>query len=336
MPRTLAAEFPVPDPAGHFSGASILGTDAQKPGYGWDTLIAGANYLLAHHHAAPVVNQPIGDDLCQRTAVGFAQNMSWPIPRLTDQHGALDVWIRCERRGASGDVRLNTTVADEEAVLNAPAIEGWVSTTITVEFDADDLETLSLSTQGDGADPVVVHAICAQWTPLASPLALTVDGEPVWDAVELDPGEPLSAADVRQLLAQLQSMLARRRVWWNLSGIQNSSNADALSTLGRVPHEIRVPVYADAEAIEHALSIRVSASGLVGEASEVLLRNVDEVNHDVRWAVADGAPPSWLTGTLALPQPEPETPVREHHVHLRLWPGAETTANVHHLLVYGS
>ena len=178
MANTLDSSFSTPDPAGHFAGQKIYGDFSRNDAYDWQTIGQAANYILARCHAKPLEIQAFSDNLCQQTAAGLTSACRWRVPRLTGRHSTVRVAIRVKRDGASGTVRFQSTEGANTLDLVVPAVEGWVPGTLTLGFDADGYDVITMCIAGDGTDPTLVHAVGIQWDALTAPLPTTINGQP--------------------------------------------------------------------------------------------------------------------------------------------------------------
>ena len=349
MARTLTTSYTAPFPPGHVAGLPMWATYAPDAAIGWDKFTEAVNFTLAHHANKPVVSQGWGDDLCQQTANPFTQACTWKIPQLTDRHTTVSVYVRCDETGGvgggNGRVRFQSAEAAGTLTLDAPSAEGLVSGSLTVGADGDGYDVITMAINGDGTNPTIVHSVHIQYEDLTSPLDITINGVPVWDINEVATQRPLTVAKGRRLLAQLNEALARRQVYYNWSGIENSTNSNATWAMENYLHEVPVPAHMDTETQDRKLRAHVYASGITGVTSDVVIRHGGRpINpaDKTSFTVAVAAPAAWydphggdIPATIQPPQPDRGTPLATAIGWLGVWPGEESTANVHSVMIEG-
>lgn len=309
MALTLDSSYTAPDPAGHMAGQAIRGIYAPSPAFQWDTLGQAANYILARCHAKPVICQAWNDSLVQQTSAVNTRACTWRIPRLTDAHTEVKVSVRCERAGASGNVRFQSTEGADTLDLAAPAAEGWVQGTLDVDFNGDGYETIEMLVSGDGTDETTVHSVTVQWSELSTLPASWSSPTTAYslDDAQFHGDEPLTSAAVRHYLFALNNALARKQVYWNWSGVENSTNAEASHQMGNYPHRVMLPMLRSDETF---LNVSVYGEGTAGSVTDVRvyydfteagrlfdasLDSSERPNQYIRATFSDGEAIGWKT-----------------------------------------
>lgn len=352
MARTLDASYTAPEPVGHMAGQAIRGEYGPNPAFTWAALGQAANYVLARCHAKPVVCQAWGDSLVQQTSGTLTRACTWRIPKLTDAHTEVTVWAYLERAGTDGKIQMQSTEGADSVDLTAPASAAWVSGTLDVDFNADGYETLEMYVAGDGTDAVTVHSIVVQWSELST-LPETINGVPIFDDAQFDGDLPLSTWAANAYLAALDEALSRRQVYWNWSGIENSTNSAASDIMANYPHRVRMPVYPDSTVKQRTLRASVYTEGLVGSDSAIIIHHStgDGERSNIGQSpftlitIADSAAAGWRTSydgdfdALVLESPDVTRGARDCYGYLAVYQtavgGTQNVPPIYSLLIEG-
>lgn len=274
----------------------------------WTTVGEAMNYIQAYMHAAPVISQGwhttgvSGDSLCVTTSATFSAMCTWRIPPwLSDDTQTVRISIYASIAGGatSGEVRFESAFEGDSLTLTVPGT-GWVQGTLDVEASAG-YETITMDMRAIGGGNVQVHDVCVHYQALSSPLAAgALGGFTPFDEDEFDPDEPLSSDAAHYLFDALAAFRGRMRCYFNWSGLENSTHADAVSYMANYVHRIWTPVHQGTEEKGLKLICYARTSNPGGSAANVRIHhggsNID-LGDSTAWSVGAGAAAAWqVTG----------------------------------------
>ena len=226
MPNTFPTPIVLPDPNEFGSGRDLIAGSMGE-------LLTTMNWCHAEGHAAPVVEQEWGDNLCNLAGAGTVNGVcEWPIPVLSGAHTVAEIRVEGFSTLAAGTVRFNSSVA--AATINAVVPVGasaWVlvgSLAVTGGPATEEFITMDLLGGGAGAT-LQIDRVIIRYTRIGSPLAATkVGGFTPYGAAYYAADEPLPSYVGNTLVDGQADLLARRRsysAWSGLNGLGGATSA---------------------------------------------------------------------------------------------------------------
>ncbi len=333
MENTFTTTVVPPNPLRYSVGRPLL---AEGVGQGDDFLDA-QNWCHAHGGAQNVIEQNFGGDLFSVAAVMPAAgtwHCRWAFPILNAAFTSVRVHVFAEYVGAAtGSVRFQSFGGgDNESITINPGAAAWYTgaAQLTVADGGGGYELVNFTAAGDGADETIVHTVVCDWLPKTSALPAAAAGAfRPFDADERDADSVCSAAIGRRIIDNLAELMARKRVYYQWSGIAGIS-----SPMEDIEHAVWVPIHYDALTQNYTVTVVADVEGVVGASKLYIYANDGTPGHPGAFYdtftidVANGAARTTTTKTITLVDKARLGGVPHPMTKITFWPGTRTQSGV--------
>jgi len=217
MARSFTTALRLPSPQHLVPREPILASDLQA-------MADALNWV--HARGALAFSQAWADSIFARTSNAFSASgqVQYRVPDVGGGRTVVTIHAYCTRVGAAGRLKATGFAAASSADIAIGAGTGWTTLPITVD-PSGGYDLVEVYTRGDGADPVIVHSLYAEYAPLTSPIASGARGG--FYAIDLDEAaaDQAIAADLMcRMRDDLADLLARQRVLYTWSGLHDVDN----------------------------------------------------------------------------------------------------------------
>lgn len=218
MGNTFSSAFPDIVLQAYSPREPILARDLRK-------LLEAMNWL--HARGMVCVSQAWEDDEFSRIDAAYSGNPQayWRVPDPGGDRSVIygAAWVSNPGAGA-GEIKVGSGVTGLTTPTTVPAgHDGWLTLgPFLLDFSSFGTDDIKMWVKGDGTDRVTVDSVMFEFRPLASPLSAGLHGDYLpFDLDEVDGDRPVSADIWRQVLADLADLLARPRLYYSWSGLED-------------------------------------------------------------------------------------------------------------------